>query len=100
MPDLKPCPFCGSTNVLDQKVWDGAKRYVKAECQTCGACAEVHDWNTRPIEDALRERIKELEGMLGIDVAHHDWFVKQSARGVIGTINHGRTTPITEETQS
>ena len=51
---LKACPFCGSTNIrapIDEDGW---------MCRTCGTESYV-DWNRRPIEDALRLRIAELE---------------------------------------
>ena len=55
MSELKPCPFCGSSNVATEKSLD------LAYCDNC--CAESNDdvWNTRPIEDALNKRIAELE---------------------------------------
>jgi len=66
MSDLKPCPFCGSTNLhhtetsIFNAVW----------CRDCGAMVDMDDgdaiklWNTRPIEDALQARIAELEAQL------------------------------------
>ena len=52
--ELKPCPFCGSTKIRKPK---NEKGWL---CKKCGS--EIFwDWNTRPIEDALNERIAELE---------------------------------------
>jgi len=58
--ELKPCPFCGgasrASEVTDQLVGCGD-----------GECAfsiwEYHPdaWNRRPVEDALRARVAELE---------------------------------------
>ena len=61
--ELKPCPFCGNTNLhhtetsIFHAVW----------CKDCGAMVDIDDgdaiklWNTRPLEDALQSRIAELE---------------------------------------
>ena len=62
MSELKPCPFCGR-----QPYESGG--YVSCHTELCLANADYHepaigpitDWNTRPIEDALRKRIAELE---------------------------------------
>ena len=63
MSELKPCPFCGNTNLhhtetsIFHAVW----------CKDCGAMVDIDDgdaiklWNTRPLEDALQKRIAELE---------------------------------------
>lgn len=58
MSELIPCPFCGGKNVLSTELQDGLP--FIAYCQ-CGAENEAENWNTRPIEDALRKRIAELE---------------------------------------
>jgi len=56
--ELRPCPFCGGKNVLSTELQDGLP--FIAYCQ-CGAENEAENWNTRPIEDALKARIAELE---------------------------------------
>ena len=59
--ELKPCPFCGKlAHIRDN-------RYTEkwAECDTCSASTHsdlyephaIEDWNTRPIEDALRAEL-------------------------------------------
>jgi hypothetical protein len=62
MSELKPCPFCGSSNVNEID--------MQAVCQNChvinGDPADfdfpsIPAWNTRPFEDALQARITELE---------------------------------------
>lgn len=70
---LKPCPFCGEVPSLELKhelsLYNGC-----ITCPQCGVSIErffetkrecVEDlfaiWNTRPIEDALRKRVQELE---------------------------------------
>lgn len=69
--ELKPCPFCGETRLTiedNQKVQD-----VHVLCKDCGAktsfdgirYAVAGRWNCRPVEDALKRRIKELEAENG-----------------------------------
>ena len=55
MSELKPCPFCGGTNICTEK---GINLNY---CDSCSAEANIEHWNNRPIEDALRARIAELE---------------------------------------
>jgi len=54
MSELKPCPFCGGTNICTEK---GINLNY---CDSCSAEANIEHWNTRPIEDDLRKRIVEL----------------------------------------
>jgi len=64
MSDLKPCPFCGSSNTtLDYyEISCPQELGTIVVCNDCGASAKsIVDWNTRPIEDALNKRIAELE---------------------------------------
>ena len=59
MSELKPCPFCGYDRIADTKeIFPG-----KAQCTNCGATAP--NWNTRPIEDALRAENELLRKALG-----------------------------------
>lgn len=66
MSELKPCPFCGGIPETGE-VHIGVPHY-HIEC-SCGIRtarypnygALVEFWNTRPVEDALRRRIAELE---------------------------------------
>lgn len=56
--ELKPCPFCGGHNTTQ------VSHYREClDCETFGPSADgqFDRWNARPIEDALRSRIKELE---------------------------------------
>lgn len=61
--DLKTCPFCGSPGIKARRTTNAAYTYV--ECDGCNAMGpdetEVATWNTRPTEDALRERVKVLD---------------------------------------
>ena len=56
---LKPCPFCGTEQQQD---WEtGETIPYTNQSRSCHACGcSTHDWNTRPIEDALKARIAEL----------------------------------------
>ena len=71
MSDLKPCPFCGKEpNQMTAELGDRPCFYYECENPKCQA-AEMgwHDteqeaidaWNTRPIEDALRKEIAQLQ---------------------------------------
>ena len=53
--NLRPCPFCGGTKICTEK---GINLNY---CDNCSAESNVEHWNTRPIEDALNQRIAELE---------------------------------------
>ena len=86
--ELKCCPFCGGTNILnDEGLGQFGESVVPyaAKCGTCGAsfwhpdagCGGQPketwcDWNTRPTEDALRRRVEELEKALKDIVDDHD----------------------------
>ena len=70
MNTLKPCPFCGGKNVLSTELQDGLP--FIAYCQ-CGAENEAENWNTRPIEDNLRNRIAELEALVERLIEISDW---------------------------
>ncbi len=56
--ELRPCPFCGGTNICTEK---GINLNY---CDSCSAEANIEHWNTRPIEDALHTRIAELEALV------------------------------------
>ena len=60
MSEIKPCPFCGGTKICTEK---GINLNY---CDNCSAESNVEHWNTRPIEDALKQRIAELEEKLTI----------------------------------
>jgi len=55
--ELKPCPFCGGSNITEEA------SISVVFCADCGGekDTDMGSWNTRPIEDALNARIVELE---------------------------------------
>ena len=77
MSDLKPCPFCGGDVQLyniDDDGLGGFSYYYEVVCRHCGLSnksiyadrdrvenAAIKHWNTRPIEDALRKEISQLQ---------------------------------------
>jgi len=51
---LKPCPFCGPEYVQHVAYAPGFRRAV---CRRCGCAMPFRTWQSRPVEDALREII-------------------------------------------
>jgi Lar family restriction alleviation protein len=58
-PFLRPCPFCGSSNIVAQG--DDGYRWYHVICDNCGGCCgesgcdtrqkAIDKWNTRPTSD-------------------------------------------------
>lgn len=73
MSELKPCPFCGWE--FAEHAWNEFGEEYRV-CDQCGASSGTvdskWDWQSRPIEDALRKRIAELEGEIDQLTAHSD----------------------------
>ena len=71
MSNLKPCPFCGKDpNQATAELGDRPCFYYECENPKCGAAEKgwhdtekeaINAWNTRPIEDALRKEIAQLQ---------------------------------------
>jgi len=55
---LKQCPLCNTTKMLKVDIVGGLK--VEG-CDYCGIFVMKGHWNTRPIEEALEDRVRELE---------------------------------------
>jgi len=47
--DLKPCPFCGGTSIRRLR--------LHYDCLDCGGRNNFANWNTRPLEDALKAKL-------------------------------------------
>ncbi len=82
---LKPCPFCGEKEEIKMDLSMHGVCYYCLECWAESRRGEnsqhaAEYWNSRPIEDALRARIKELEAIK----AEQDYVIKQCATWVSG----------------
>jgi len=69
MSGLKPCPFCGEMPKVNNWEWMGiTDKRCFCDNENCpvylSKTIAIDDWNTRPLEDALRARIAELEADL------------------------------------
>ncbi len=69
MSDLKPCPFCGSENVIPVEadyLNEGGKVTIlwDVECQDCQSLVRKSMWNRRPAEDAKTREIDNLKRAL------------------------------------
>jgi hypothetical protein len=63
MNTLKPCPFCPDGGDVQLVTFTGGVDDV-VHCHTCGTILKHKIWQTRPIEDDLRNRIAELEALV------------------------------------
>ena len=67
--ELKPCPFCGTPAVVHITEYDRGSETYTIDCShmNCGGSPGVYDsseeavnqWNSRPLEDALRAELAE-----------------------------------------
>ena len=75
MSEMKKCPFCGGEADYTQILGN----YGRVYCFTCdGGIREgrskdgvIHNWNSRPIEDALNARIAELKDVM--EIVYDEW---------------------------
>ena len=73
MSELKPCPFCGEGERISIVRFQQEPLALAIQCACClsfgphGTCKQDIEkaWNTRPIEDKLEEKVKELCTGLG-----------------------------------
>jgi Lar family restriction alleviation protein len=67
---IKECPFCGTeSDCLDFLNTDTSSTIICNECEAEGPCVVNKElaltvWNRRPVEDALRRQISDLESLL------------------------------------
>jgi len=52
---MKPCPFCGSTNIATEE------SLGVVYCKECSATNDVGNWNIRVPQHQLEQRIKSLQ---------------------------------------
>ena len=55
--ELKPCPFCGGTNLRQYSYNPGMDVYYRIECYCLGSASgrtpeeAAETWNTRPVDE-------------------------------------------------
>ena len=59
MSELKACPFCGDSELVNSSLYEG-----HVFCTNCGADMHVDIWQSRPIEDGLRAELARLTAEL------------------------------------
>ena len=59
MDELKRCPFCGGE--VTHNLGD-LYNPLTVYCLACPVAIPTDVWQKRPVEDELKERIRELEG--------------------------------------
>jgi Lar family restriction alleviation protein len=100
---LKPCPFCGTTPVHAEK---GV--YNSVICPKCGVETggffydseepvkkAIEEWNTRPIEDALRIELDKADGA-GVELEAEN----EKLRAALTAVNNGKLKTLNKETIS
>jgi hypothetical protein len=80
MKELKPCFLCGNKATIDDFLYSPSELEFFVRCIACHATGSLESlaakaadaWNSRPIEDALRARVVELEARCGeLEKARH-----------------------------
>jgi hypothetical protein len=82
MSELKPCPFCGNSNILNPINDNGWL------CKVCGS-----EWyrNTRPIEDKLTAELARLKENVELFANQlQAWGLDEAAKEIIGEILGGK----------
>ena len=57
---VKKCPFCGN----GEDYVDGSYKNNHVHCHYCGETIKIENWQSRPIEDALRAELARLQEKL------------------------------------
>jgi hypothetical protein len=66
MTDYPPCPFCGSTNLVDGHWYIDDEEHHAVECDDCKAGAPASVWNIRAGEvrrDTINSALNTGEGV-------------------------------------
>jgi Lar family restriction alleviation protein len=102
--ELKPCPFCGSKDIVLESF--GELRHT-ACCSTCECntgymqddCEAIESWNTRSLEDDLRKQLDiVVEALKWVSHNSVDVYAKQKAREALAEINRiGKLSPEDEK---
>lgn len=87
--ELKPCPFCkdGTPNITHRFIG------ITIRC-SCGAHSEyfnteeeaINAWNTRPIEDALRQENEQLKAFIEDITTLNDEVFAHAAKKLLGEL--------------
>lgn len=99
--ELKPCPFCGGEADIFENQGESYPTYcIVCPADTCGYALQddfyqerldgknvvLRKWNTRPIEDALRQRVAELEGAIRSIDSAYKWYNEDSYENCISVV--------------
>lgn len=72
----KPCPFCGSTELISSSgITEGATAEI-IRCSKCFVFQYTAKWNVRPSESKLKEGIQKL--LNGVEFALDENFSRKS----------------------
>ena len=77
MSELKACPFCGGEAKEHIGSIKGGCLCSNDACVVFAKIFYIDTWNTRPTEDKLRERVKELDSV--IDSNKRDWVTRSKS---------------------
>jgi len=96
MSELKLCSYCKSVPQANTWTLHGITetRYFcpNPDCPHSVRTVRLEQWNTRPIEDDLRKRIAELEGMVERLIEAGNWLNAMHEDGVfVDELNAART---------
>jgi len=65
--DLKPCPFCGGTNVEhNEPPVMRMRNYHVAACEDCCADAPLTEWNERAPSPAVQRVVEEMKRVIAL----------------------------------
>jgi hypothetical protein len=77
--DVKPCPFCGSPPARDRLPYGlPVLQCANPNCEVSGGALTWGEWQTRPVEDALRARAEKAEAALAAALAVIDADLRQA----------------------